>query len=103
MQVRISFRSHSDLVLDADHALDLLSVSLCRRVSRFVAFQTRVAHLCFCLVRIKMPLLRCLFIFLPCMWGLGVPGIFLNQGHYQDKCSKRQNIGQVRHLGPPDE
>ena len=25
MQLRISFRSRSDLVLDADHALDLLS------------------------------------------------------------------------------
>ena len=25
MQIRISFRSHSDLVLDADHALDFLS------------------------------------------------------------------------------
>ena len=29
------------------------------RVSRFVVFQTKVGHLCFCLVRIKMPLLIC--------------------------------------------
>ena len=30
-------------------------ISFYRRASRFVVFQTKVAHLCFCLVRIKMP------------------------------------------------
>ena len=29
------------------------------RASRFIEFQTKVAHFCFCLVRIKMPLLMC--------------------------------------------
>ena len=32
-------------------------ISFYRRVSRFVVFQAKMAHLCFCLVRIKMPLL----------------------------------------------
>ena len=42
MQIRISFRSRSDLVLDADHALDFLyPISFYRRVSRFVVFQTK--------------------------------------------------------------
>ena len=36
MQLRILFRSSSDLVLDADHALDFLLISLFRRVSRFI-------------------------------------------------------------------
>ena len=31
-------------------------ISFYRRASRFVVFQTKVAHLCFCLVRIQMPL-----------------------------------------------
>ena len=31
-------------------------ISFYRRVSRFVVFPTKVAHSCFCLVRIKMPL-----------------------------------------------
>ena len=43
--VPISFRSRSDLALDADHALDFLSILFYRRVSRFVVFQTNVAHL----------------------------------------------------------
>ena len=30
----------------------------------FVAFQTRVAHLCFCLVRIKMLLLTLIYIYI---------------------------------------
>ena len=34
-------------------------ISFNRRVSRCVASQTKVAHLCFCLVRIKMSLLIC--------------------------------------------
>ena len=58
MQIHISFRSRSDLVLDADHSLDFFyPISFCRRASRFVAFQTKVAHLCSCLVRLEMPLL----------------------------------------------
>ena len=44
--MQISFRSRSDLVLDADHALDFYLISFYRRVSRFVAFQTKVARLC---------------------------------------------------------
>ena len=36
-------------------------ISFCRLVSRFALFQTKMAHLCFCLVRIKMPLLICLY------------------------------------------
>ena len=32
-------------------------ISFCRRVSHLVVLQTKVAHLCFCLVRIQMPLL----------------------------------------------
>ena len=39
MQIHISFRSRSDLVLDADHALDFFyPISLFRRASRFIAF-----------------------------------------------------------------
>ena len=53
MRIRISFWSRSDLVLDADHDLDFLAYLVYRRVSRFVAFQRKVAHLCLCLVRIK--------------------------------------------------
>ena len=53
MQIHISCRSRSDLVLDADNALDFISISFCRRASRFIVFQTKVAHLCFCLVRKK--------------------------------------------------
>ena len=41
MQSCISFRSRSDLVLDADHALDFYPISFYRRVSRFVVFQTK--------------------------------------------------------------
>ena len=57
MQIRTSFRSRSALVLISDNALDF-PISLYRRVSHFVAFQTKVVHLCFCLVCIKMPLLK---------------------------------------------
>ena len=39
MQLRISFRSRSDLVLDADHALEFFFSDLAfRRASRFIAF-----------------------------------------------------------------
>ena len=38
MQLPISFRSRSDLVLDADHALDFLSHLVFRRVARFIVF-----------------------------------------------------------------
>ena len=57
MQLRISFRSRSDLVLGADHAFNFLSISLFKRASRFRVFKTKVAPECFCLVRLKMPLL----------------------------------------------
>ena len=57
MQISISFQSRSDLVLDADHALDFLSNLVLQVCISFVAFQIKVAHLCFCLVRIQMPLL----------------------------------------------
>ena len=58
MQIRISFRSRSDLVLDADHALEFLEpISFYKCASRFVVFQTKMAHFSFCLVRIKMSLL----------------------------------------------
>ena len=53
MQILISFQSRRDLVLDADHALDFCPISFYRRASRFVAFQTKVAHLCFCLAHEK--------------------------------------------------
>ena len=74
MQIRILLRSRYDLVLDADHCLDFLGlaipVSFYRRVSRFVEFQTKMAHFWFCLVRIKMPLLIC--------FGLLGPGALSN-------------------------
>ena len=38
MQICISFRSRSDLVLDADHALDFFPISLFRRAYRFIVF-----------------------------------------------------------------
>ena len=39
MQIRISFRSRSDLILDADHALDFFFPDLdFRRASRFIVF-----------------------------------------------------------------
>ena len=60
MRICISFRSSCDLVLDDDHAFVFLGpISFYRRVSRFVVFQTKVARLCFRLVRIKMTLLMC--------------------------------------------
>ena len=88
MQIRISLRSRSDLVLDADHALDLYPISFCRRVSHFVAFQTKVAHLCLCLVHIKMPLL---------MWCndyVMISGGFLGYS----RCRKRRSAKGVRSL-----
>ena len=57
MHIRISFRSHSDLAVDADHTLGFLSYPVLQACISFVAFQTKVAHLCFYIVRIKMPLL----------------------------------------------
>ena len=36
-------------------------ISFYRRASRFVVFQTKMAHLCFCLGRIKLPLLMSVF------------------------------------------
>ena len=38
MQIRISFRSRSDLVLDADHALDFLSDLAFQACISFIAF-----------------------------------------------------------------
>ena len=37
-QAMQTFVSRSDLVLDADHALDFYPISLFRRVSRFIVF-----------------------------------------------------------------
>ena len=54
------FVSRSDLVLISLWMLTMLwifPISFNRRVSLFVVFQTKVAHPCFCLVRINMPLL----------------------------------------------
>ena len=51
MQIRISFRSRSDLVLAWLSFSN--SISFCRRISHFPVFQRKLAHLCFCLVRIK--------------------------------------------------
>ena len=45
MQIHISLRSRSDLVLDADHALDFFSHLVLQACISFVAFQTKVAHL----------------------------------------------------------
>ena len=50
IHIRISFRSRSDLVLDADHALDFYPTSFYRRTSRFIVFQTKVAPECSCFV-----------------------------------------------------
>ena len=69
MQIRISFRSRSNLALDADNALDFSPISFYRRVSRFVAFQTKVEHLCFCLVRTKVPLLIYIYIYIYKLWS----------------------------------
>ena len=54
--VPISIWSHSGCW----PCLGFLSISFCRRASRFVAFQTKVTPLCFCLARIKLPLLICI-------------------------------------------
>ena len=51
--------NYADLSLDADHSLDFLFYLIYKRASRFVVFQTKVVRSCFCLVRIKMPLLIC--------------------------------------------
>ena len=64
-KICISFRSRSDLVLDADHALDFYLISLFRRASRFIVFSTKMAPECLCLVRLKMPLLMWETDFLP--------------------------------------
>ena len=44
MQIRISLRSHSDLVLDADDALEFFSYLALQACISFVAFQTKVEH-----------------------------------------------------------
>ena len=55
--VPISFLS---LVLDADHVMDFLSdLAFQACISFYSVFQTKVAPECFCLVRLKMPLLMC--------------------------------------------
>ena len=51
------FVSRSDVILISDRALDFYPILFYRRASRCAAFQTKVVHLCFALVRIKMPLL----------------------------------------------
>ena len=52
-----NFVSHSDLTLISSWMLTMpwkfYPISFSRRPSRFAVFQTEVAHLCFCLVRIK--------------------------------------------------
>ena len=45
------FVSRSDLVLDADHALNFLSNLVLQAC--FIAFQTKVVYVCFCFVRLK--------------------------------------------------
>ena len=35
----------------------------------FVVFQTKVAHSCFCLVRIKMPVLTYIYIYMYMLWS----------------------------------
>ena len=56
-----NFVSRSDLVPILFWMLTMswimYPISFCRRASRFVVFQTRGVHSCFCLVRIKIPLL----------------------------------------------
>ena len=42
-------------------------------ISRFVVLPTKVAHLCFCLVRIEMPLLVCLAFLIIRVFGRGPP------------------------------
>ena len=59
-------------------------ISFCRRVSRFVVLQTKVAHLCFCLVRIKNAVAH--------MWAippvrLGLSG--RNSGNFPERPRKR--------------
>ena len=55
MQIRISFRSRSDLGLDADHGfLSDLAFQAC---ISFYSVLDKVAPECFCLLRLKMPLL----------------------------------------------
>ena len=64
MQIRISFRSRSDLVPDADHVLHFYPISFCRRASRFVVFFSHKsgASLFFALFAYKC---RCSYV-LPC-------------------------------------
>ena len=56
IQICISFRSRSDLVLGTLTIPWTFSelTSFYRRVSRFEVFQTEIVHSCFCLVRIKV-------------------------------------------------
>ena len=52
--VLVSFWSHSGIWMLTMPWI-FHPISFCSRASRFVVFQTKVAHLCFCLVHIKMP------------------------------------------------
>ena len=54
-----SFRSRSDLVLDADHVLDFLSDLAFRACISFYSVLDKGGAECFCLVRLQMPSLSC--------------------------------------------
>ena len=57
MQIRILFRSRSDLVLDADNALDCSSNLVFKACISLCSVSDKSGHLCFCLVLIKMTML----------------------------------------------
>ena len=58
MQISISFRSRSDLVLDADHSWDFLGTYLVLQACiSFGSVSDKSGPLLFCLIYIKMPLL----------------------------------------------
>ena len=65
MQIYISFRSRPDLVLDADHALIFKPISFCRPCISFCSVSDKVAHLCFCLVRINKALAHRFYVMTP--------------------------------------
>ena len=60
MQIRIAFRAHSDLVLDADHALDFLSDLAFQACISFYSVLDKSGAWMFLPCSIKMPLLICL-------------------------------------------
>ena len=103
--------SRSDLVLDADHALDFYPISFYRRVSRFVVFQTKVAHLCFCHVRIKRRCSHLLFswpspqthrdaVALRCCHVCGVSGRWPLKAHRLRHLSHSPSRLHIKHAHP---